>query len=53
MTAAGWAMLVISWSAIGSLAAYCLYRTLRAGALETGEEDDADRPSRVDRHGDP
>lgn len=38
MNLAGWLLLGISWLAIGSLAAYCLYRTLRVGGLE--REDD-------------
>lgn len=29
MTAAGWCMLVVSWSAIGLLTGYTVWRTLR------------------------
>ena len=37
MTGAGWLLLGISWLAIGSLAAYCLVRVLRAGRLKSDD----------------
>jgi hypothetical protein len=31
MEASGWLLLVVSWSAIGGLAGFCLWRVLRDG----------------------
>jgi hypothetical protein len=51
VTAAGWILLGVSWTAIGALVVFCLRRVLRAGPLGSGagEESgggphDAERP---------
>jgi hypothetical protein len=44
VTTAGWLMLAVSWGAIGSLAAYCLYRTLRTSPLQRDDPRDDEAP---------
>jgi hypothetical protein len=39
VTGAGWLLLGVSWLTIGSLAVYCLYRTLRIDGLKHDDDE--------------